>query len=123
MPASYRQAREEFIHLLARLGWRLEAIQAVLKDAGICQRASEVECSVSDRLIRASAEKATEAAWKRLNALVSKHTRARVAFGGDPRGCVVTLYVWSDAAQAELERGVPAEGYRAAQIERMAARG
>lgn len=120
---SYAKDREEFIHLLARLGWRLDAIRSVLKDAGICQRAAEIECSVSDRLIRASAEKATEAAWKRLNAMVKSHTKARVAFGGDPRGCVVTLFIKSDSMGGdERECPVPAEGYRASQLERMGAR-
>lgn len=117
---SYARHREEFIHLLARLGWRLDAIRSVLKDAGICQRGAEVECSVSDPLIRASAEKATEAAWKRLNATAKAHTGARVTHQGDPRGAVIHLHIRGAILGGdERDIPVPARGYRASQMERM----
>ena len=120
---SYSKDREAFVHLMARLGWRLENIRSVLRDAGICQRAAEVECSVENRLIRASAEKATEAAWKRLNETAKAHAGARVTHAGDPRGCVIVLHVKSAAMGGEYrECPVPAQGYSASQMARMTGR-
>ena len=114
---SYSKDREEFVHRMASMAWPLKTLRAVLRDAGICQRAAEVECSVSDDLIRASAQKSTEAAWKRLREAVHGFKGSwRVTFGGDPRGCVVTLHA------SGVEIGVPAQGYSASQMARMTGR-
>ena len=120
---SYSKDREEFVCSMARMGWPTIRLRELLRYAGICQRVAEVECSVSDMAIRRRMDKAGQEAERRIrttieavNTLPDVSGRAfGVRFGGDPRGCVVAL-----TAVPCLVWGVPARGYRASQMERMA---
>lgn len=116
---SYSKEREEFVYRMARIGWRLDAIQAILRDAGIVQRAAEIDCSVSDPLVRANAEKASQAAETRMHRRCEPES---VFCHGDPRGYCVTVSLRNPENGDIMEIGVPAQGYRASQIERMGAR-
>lgn len=113
----YAKWREEFVaRMVGRYGWPLAETRAVLRHAGVIQRGAEVDCSVSSESIRAQHAKASQKAEDALVALAPTLS-ARFEVQGDPRGCCVK--VWPKGYDYEEGIGVPAEGYRASQIERM----
>lgn len=127
----YSKDREAFVYRLARYGVGLGTIRAILRDAGIVQRAAEVDCSVSDDSIREDAERRSAQAEARIRGNVSALGEVsggapaspglwRVRCDGDPRGCCVRLYPPSIKNYQDADGiGVPAHGYTASQMDRM----
>lgn len=115
---SYSKDREAFVFRMALTGNRLGLyeIRQILKHAGIVQRAAEIDCSVSDETIRENARKASQRASLAIRSELSGSGWG-ATFHGDPRGYVVHL-----THSVHNEIGVPAQGYRASQIERMSER-
>ena len=120
---SYAKDREEFIARMTHMGLSIELIRSILRDAGIIQRAAEVECSVSDETIRAASERAAKLAGVRiLYAWRSVFKGGSVKTYGDPRGaCVKLRRSADDKGDSWGQDGwcVPAQGYRASQMARM----
>ena len=116
---SYAKDREAFVFRMAQEGATLGTIRMWLHYAGILQRAAEVDCSVSDPAIR---ERAGLAAKR---AVDQAFTGAPMPgwichVEGDPRGYVVKFYKPGMNPDTGIGIGVPAKGYRASQLSRMA---
>ena len=110
---SYSADREAFVYRMATCGVPLYDLRIVLRSAGVCQRAAVVDCSVRNETIRDASERANiRAEGAILEAL--KGSGWRPTFRGDPRGYVVHLL-----HRDHNEVAVPAQGYRASQLDRM----
>lgn len=107
-----------YYHACGRHGIPVAIAQRILRHANTCQRAAEVDCSVSSETIRdAWKMKRMKAERAIRSALVGASPRFRAEFGGDPRGCVVRLV--SESSPDGI--GVPGAGFTASQIERLSA--
>ena len=111
---TYQHERDAFIYRMGKEGVDLYDAREILKYAGVCQRAAEVDCSVESETIRAASLKASRRAELKIRQSL-QGSDFRATFHGDPRGCVVHLL-----HPDHFEIGVPAQGYRAAQMSRMA---
>jgi hypothetical protein len=98
---------------MAREGFPLDRARIILRNAGILQRAAEVDCSISHEGIRASSERGAKRAADAILAAVGEGMWS-VTLHGDPRGYVVHLHMGPGH-----DVPVPAQGYSASQMDRM----
>jgi hypothetical protein len=75
-----------------------------------------VDCSVQNPAVRAASEKASAKAEEACQRHAAFY-EARIETQGDPRGCCVKVF--PKGWKHEEGIGVPAQGYRASQIDRM----
>jgi len=111
--------RREFLVQCGRSGVPEALRDRLLRDAPAIQRAAEAECSLHEK-IAAPFIRRGEAAERRILRTVAEcnaanGTKFRTEFGGDPRGATVKLHA------GDREFGVPAAGFTASQMERLAA--
>lgn len=131
---SDRKWREEFVATCARLGVPNALRDRLLREAPAIQRGAEAECSFIGE-IAAPFVKRAQAAMRRCHETADAQEPVRghggsrrsfdVAFGGDPRGCTVTLSVtdWDrDGAKDVQEFGVPRRGFSVRDVEYLDAR-
>lgn len=129
---SYKRDCEAFVWTMAGYGVGLGTIRSFLRDAGIIQRAAEIDCSVSHEGMRADAKRRSSQAELRIQGNVHELGEIssanpaspglwRVKTAGDPRGYCVRIFPPSIRNYQDAEGiGVPAQGYRASQMARMA---
>lgn len=119
---SYSQDREWFVAFMSRnLRVDLSTLRRMLRDAGIIQRAAEVDCSVSNEAVRAQAEMDARRAAAHLRSVVDGvRLGLIVTVDGDPRGYCCSIYApGQDRDTEEPFVRIPAQGYRASQMARM----
>ena len=123
---SYSKDREAFVWKMARgfddLAVTVWNVRGLLLNAGILQRAAEVDCSVSNEAIRAHHERRAKDAARNI-AIIAGKWNLKATMSGDPRGYVVSLYEPDqDTDSEEPFARVPAQGYSASQMARMTGR-